>query len=105
MLINKKFSEMLDKIDDKVLQKKLNKAVEMLKTGNPEDLAKKMKKVDSEELLKEFDEFDETKIKDLNIDLQDLQEKVSDADLQKLSDLIGKNGDEVVRRIKSLLFP
>jgi hypothetical protein len=100
---NKKLAEMLGKMDEKVLQTRLNAAMEMLKKGNTEELAKKINKIDKEELLKKMSEFDESKLKDLKINKDELKQKISGEDLDKLAALIGDQGDEVVKKIKDII--
>jgi nucleotidyltransferase/DNA polymerase involved in DNA repair len=101
--INKKIAEMLGKMDEKVMQARLNAALDMLKKGNTDELAKKLGKMDKDELLKKVNEFDETKLKDLNINKDEIQQKISSSDLEKLSQMIGENGDEIVKKLKALL--
>lgn len=101
--INKKLSELLGKMDDKVLQVKLNSALDMLKNSNPEELAKKLKKIDKDEIMGKIDEIDQDKLKELNIDVDEIKSKITEADLAKLSNLIGDKGDEIVNKIKELL--
>lgn len=100
---NKKIADMLGKMDQKVLEAKLNKALEMLKNEPPEELAKKLAKVDKNELLSKMNELDENKIKDMNIDTNELKQKISEEDLTKLSQLIGDNGDELVKKLKDIM--
>lgn len=66
-------------------------------------LGKKINKIDKEELLSKINDFDESKLKELNINKEDLKQKVSSEDLQKLSKMIGDQGDEIVERIKDFL--
>lgn len=100
---NKKLSEMVGKMDEKVLQARLNAAMDMLKKGNTDELAKKISKVDKEELLSKIDELDTSKINDMNIDMNEVKQKINAADFDKLSKLIGEHGDEIVNKLKSLL--
>jgi len=100
---NKKIADMLGKMDQKVLEAKLNKALEMLKNEPPEELAKKLSKVDKNELLSKMDELDEKKIKEMNINTSEIKQKISEDDLKKLSKLIGENGDEVVKKLKDIM--
>lgn len=100
---NKKFAEMFGKIDEKVLEAKLNKAFEMLKSSDPEELAKSINKVDKNELLSKINEFDESKLQGMNIDKEEIRKKVNDADLKKLSNLIGDQGDEIIKKLKDIL--
>lgn len=101
--LNRKITEMLGKMDEKVLEAKLNKALEMLKNGNPDDLAKKLNKVDKNELLSKINEFDEEKLRELNINKEEIKQKVSEADLNKLSRVIGEQGDEIIKKIKDII--
>lgn len=100
---NKKIADMLGKMDQKVLEAKLNKALEMLKNEPPEELAKKISKVDKNELLSKMDELDQNTMKEMNIDTNELKQKISEEDLKKLSQLIGDNGDEVIKKLKDLM--
>ena len=100
---NKKLSDILGKMDEKVLEAKLNKALEILKNGDTEDLAKKIGKIDKNELMNKMNEFDESKLKDLNINKDEIKQKVSEADFDKLSKLIGENGDEIIKKIKDII--
>lgn len=101
--LNKKLAEMLGKMDEKVVQAKLNAALDMLKKGNTDELARKLGKMDKDELLKKVNEFDESKLKELNINKSEIQQKVSSADLDKLSQMLGENGDEIVKKLKAFL--
>lgn len=100
---NKKLAEVLGRMDEKVLKSKLNAALEMLKKGDTEELAKKINKIDKEELLKKMNEFDETKFKDLKIDKNQIKQAVSGEDLDKLAQLLGEHGDEVIGKIKDII--
>lgn len=101
--INKKLSELLGKMDDKMLQVKLNSALDMLKNSDPEELAKKLKKVDKNEIMSKLDEIDKNKLKEMNININEIKSKITEADFEKLSNLIGDKGDEIVDKIKTLL--
>jgi hypothetical protein len=100
---NKKLSDLLGKMDEKVLQAKMNAAIDMLQKGNTEELAKKINKMDQDELLSKINDLDKSKLNDLAINLEDIKNKVSDDDLKKLSSLMGKNGDEIVSKLNKLL--
>lgn len=100
---NKKLSDIIGKMDEKVLEAKLNKALEILKNGDTEELAKKIGKIDKNELMNKMNEFDESKLKDLNINKDEIKQKVSEADFDKLSKLIGDNGDEIIKKIKDII--
>ncbi|HHV97304.1 MAG TPA: membrane trafficking protein [Clostridiaceae bacterium] len=103
MDLNKKLAEILGKMDEKVLQAKLNAALDMLKKGKTEELAKKINKIDKDELMEKIREFDKSKIKDLNINLDEIKSKITEKDLQNLKNLIGEHGDEIIAKIKEVI--
>jgi hypothetical protein len=100
---NKKLSEIFNKMDDKVLQARLNAAMEMLQKGNAEELAKKLNKVDKEDLLSKINDIDDSKLNSLNINKDELSKRLNEEDLSKLSALIGDRGDEIISKIKELI--
>lgn len=101
--INKKLSELFGKMDEKMLQKKINTAIEMLQNGDLEDLSKKLNKMDKNEILEKINEFDESKLKEFNINKNEIRQKVTDADLNNLSQMLGENGDEIIGKLKKIL--
>ncbi len=94
-----------DLLNDKMLQMKLNSAMDMLKKGNTEELAKKINKMDKNELIDKIDEIDEDKLKDLNlkIDKDEMKKLISGVDMNNLSQLLGDKGDELVDKLKKML--
>ncbi len=102
-MLSKKLSEILGKMDEKVLQARLNAAIDMLQKGNTEELAKKISKIDKNELLNKINEIDESKLKDLKINKDDIKNKISESDLNKLSELIGDRGDEIISKFKDII--
>lgn len=101
--LNKKLAEILGKMDEKVTQAKLNSALDMLKNGNTEELAKKLNKIDKNELLSKINDFDESKLKDLKINKNEISQNVSNTDFEKLSRLLGENGEEIIKKIKDII--
>jgi len=100
---NKKLAEILGKMDEKVLEAKLNAAMDMLKKGNTEELVKKINKMDKDELIKKMNEFDMSKLQDLNIDKEEIKKRVNDADLNNIAKMLGDQGDEIINKIKDIL--
>lgn len=101
--INKKLAEILGKMDEKVLQAKLNAALEMLKKGDTEELAKKIGKIDKNEIMSKIGDLDDTKLKELNINKGELRQKINDTDLNNLQKALGENGEEIVKKIKDMI--
>lgn len=101
--INKKLADILGKMDEKVLQTKINAAVDMLKKGDMDDLVKKINKMDKVELLNKMDDVDISKLSELNIDKKEIKEKINNVDLDNLAKLIGNQGDEIIKKIKDII--
>jgi len=100
---NKKLSEILGKMDERVLQAKLNAALDMLQNGDMDEIARRLNKIDKNELLSKINELDESKLRNLNIDKEEIRKRVTDADLNNLKKLIGEHGDEIIAKIKDII--
>lgn len=94
-----------DILNDKMLQMKLNSAIDMLKKGNTDELAKKINKMDKNELIEKIDELDAAKLKELNlkIDKAEIKNLISGFDMNSLSELLGDRGDEIVYKLKKII--
>lgn len=101
--LNKKLADLLGKVDDKVLQAKLNAAVDMLKNGEGDELAKKLNKMDKDELLSKISEFDESKLKELNINKDEVKQKLDTLDLSSFQKMLGDHGEEIISKIKDII--
>ncbi|HHW30756.1 MAG TPA: membrane trafficking protein [Clostridiaceae bacterium] len=100
---NKKLAEIFGKVDEKVLQAKLNAAIDMLKKGEIDDLVKKINKMDKDELMRKINEFDMSKFNDLNIDKDEIKQLVSKSDFDNMAKLIGDQGEEIIKKIKDII--
>ena len=101
--LGKKLSELIGKMDDKVLQTKLNSAFNMLKEGNNEELAKKIGKMDKNELLSKINELDENKLKEMNLNKAEIKEKLNSVDLDAFQKMLGEKGPEIISKIKDII--
>lgn len=101
--LNKKLAELLGKMDEKVLQTKINAALDMLKDGNKEDLAKKIGKIDKNELMSKLNELDDNKLKDMSLNKSEMQQKLNSIDMDALQNLLGDQGSEIVNKIKDII--
>jgi len=100
---NKKLAELLGKMDDKVLQAKINAAIDMLKNGNQEELSKKLKKVDKNEILAKLNEIDDNKLKEMKLNKAELKQKLDSIDLDSVQKMLGENGPEIISKIKDII--
>lgn len=100
---SKKMAELLEKMDNKVLASKINAAIDMLKNENYEELTKKLKKVDKNEIMEKLNEIDEEKLKELKLDKSELKQKMNSIDLDAVQKLLGENGPEIISKIKDII--
>lgn len=101
--ISKKLSELLGKVDDKVLQAKINAAIDILKNNNKDELMKKLEKLDKDEILAKLNEFDEDKLKDLNLNKSELRQKLNSIDMDAVQKMLGEKGPEIIDKIKDII--
>ncbi len=97
--LSKKLQELLS---DKMVQSKVNQAIDMLKNDDG-TLAKKIDKLDRDELMKKVNDFDEEKMKNLKIDKDEIKKKVTSTDLEKLEKLLGKDSDAIMKKVNDFL--
>ncbi len=101
--LNKKLADLIGKMDDKVLQAKLNAAIDMLKEGNNEELAKKIGKVDKNEILSKLNELDDNKLKEMNLNKAEMKQKLNSIDLDSFQKMLGEQGPEIIGKIKDII--
>ncbi len=100
---NKKLADLLGKMDDKVLQTKINTAIDMLKNGDTEDLARKLNKIDKNEFMSKLNELDESRLKELNLNKAELKQRMSNIDMDAVKKMLGEKGPEIIDKIKDII--
>ncbi|EMS71030.1 hypothetical protein [Ruminiclostridium cellobioparum] len=98
--LSKKIQELLG---DKMVQSKVNQAIDMLKKDNSDDLAKKLEKIDKNELMEKINEFDDEKIKNMKIDKEEIKKKITKTDLDKLEKILGKDSKDIMKKVNEYL--
>lgn len=101
--INKKLSELLGKVDDKVLQAKINAALDMLRNNNKDELMKKLGKLDKDEIMAKLNEFDENRLKELNINKSEMRQKLNSIDMDAVQKMLGEKGPEIISKIRDII--
>lgn len=101
--LNKKLADLLGKMDDKVLQAKINAAIDMLKDGNNEELARKLGKVDKNELISRLNELDDSKLNEMNMNKAEMKQKLNSIDLNAVQKMLGDQGSEIISKIKDII--
>lgn len=96
-------SDVLGKINKNVLQSKLELAIYMLKKGDVDELTRLFNSTDIDLLIDKLQEIDKSTIQQLNLNSSNIKSRITDSDLNKLSQAIGRRGNEVVNKIKEIL--
>ncbi|ACL74743.1 hypothetical protein [Ruminiclostridium cellulolyticum] len=98
--LGKKIQEMMQ---DKMVQSKVNKAIDMLKKDSTKDLEKKLSAINKDELMEKVNEFDEEKLKNIKIDKDEIKKKITQKDLDKLQKILGKDSDVIMKKVNDFL--
>ena len=96
-------ANIFEQIDNKMMGKKLEKAMEMFKTQSPDELKAHLENVDKNELIKKLGELDKEKVKSMNIDTEKIKNSLNNADMEKIKAVAGKDADKVMAKLKELL--
>lgn len=94
---------MFDRIGGSIQKKKLEKAVEMLKNEDPQELRKKLAQMDTREILSKMDEYDSNKLNQMGINLEEIKDRITDKDFEKLVQILGPDGALIAKKLKSIL--
>lgn len=100
---NKWLSDMLKNFDERILKAKLNKAMDIVKNGTDDELKNAFNKIDTDEVIEKIDSLDKKDLKNSNINIDELKKSVTEEDLNKVSKVIGKDGDKIIAKLKDLL--
>lgn len=91
-------------IDNKIMASKIDHGINELKNKSTEELAQKLSKINKEELMKKLKEIDTDKIREMNIDINAIRQKLSQQDLEKIKILAGNNQKEIMSKINEILY-
>ncbi len=92
-----------DKINGNIAKKKLEKAIEMLHNESPQEIRRRLGQMDTGEILDKMGEYDAKKLSQMGISLEDIKGKVTEKDLEKIIQILGPDGAQIAKKIKSLL--
>ncbi len=96
-------SDISNFIQGQITRKKIEKGLEILHNESPADLKKKLQSVDMNEILQKMDEYDKGRLQDLGISVNELRGRVSEADIQKVQQVLGRDGEKVIRKLRNML--
>ncbi|MGI6623053.1 MAG: hypothetical protein GX227_07545 [Clostridiaceae bacterium] len=94
---------MFERLGGNIQKKKLEKALEMLRNENPQELRKKLGQMDTQEILEKINEFDPKKLNQMGISLDEIRSRVTEKDFEKLIQVLGPDGAIIAQRLRSLL--
>ncbi len=92
-----------DRLQGNVAKKKFEKALEMLRNENPQELKKKLNQMDTGDILSKMDEYDAKKLNQMGINLDEIRQRITDKDFEKLTQLLGSDGAVIAQRLRNLL--
>lgn len=101
--INKKINDMFSKMDERVMKMKINEALNMMKKGKQEELAKILDKADKKEIMEKLKEVDKSTIEKLKINVQDIKKNITEDDFRKVKNATDAEGKAIVDKIKKML--
>ncbi|NLE26353.1 MAG: hypothetical protein GX625_13615 [Clostridiaceae bacterium] len=94
---------MFDKIGGNIQKKKLEKALEMLRNEDPNELKKRLGQIDTNEILDKINEFDPNKLSQMGISLDEIKSRITEKDFEKLIKILGPDGAIIAQRLRSML--
>lgn len=100
--LNKNIANILNNMDKKALQENLSKAIDVLKNGNTEELAKQITSVAQSQQYTNPNSTDKASLDKMNIDA-DIMKSLSPNDLEKMLKYIGSHGNEIKDKLKDMV--
>ena len=94
---------MFDRLGGTIQKKKLEKALEMFHNESPQELRRRVGKIDTNEILEKLDEYNPQKLRQMGINIDELRGKITEKDFEKLIQILGRDGAVIAQKIKSLL--
>ncbi|AGC69494.1 hypothetical protein Cst_c25370 [Thermoclostridium stercorarium subsp. stercorarium DSM 8532] len=86
-----------------ITRKKIEKGIEMLRNESAAELRKKLQSVNIDEALKKLDEYDKNRLRELGINISEYRNRITEADIQKIYQVLGRDGEKVIRKLRELL--
>lgn len=99
--LKKKLSELLGKFDSKVVEAKINQAVEMIKNGEHEEIVKKLNNMDKDEILEKLSEIDNLPKENLEALKNKIGLDLSGEDISKIQSKLAPDGKKLIEKMIS----
>ncbi|NLY18710.1 MAG: hypothetical protein GX045_07120, partial [Clostridiaceae bacterium] len=62
-----------------------------------------LQNVDINEVMQKMDEYDKKRLRELGIDISEYRNRVSESDIQKFRQVLGSDGEILIRKIRNML--
>lgn len=75
----------------------------ILHRETPAELKRRIQNIDIDEVLVKLDEYDKNRLRELGINVAELKDRVSESDIQKIRQILGRDGDLIIKKIRNML--
>lgn len=96
-------SDLSNYLHGQITRKKIEKGIEMLRNESPAELRKKLQNINIDEALSKLDEYDKKRLRELGINVSEYRDRITEADIQKIHQILGRDGEKVIRKIREIL--
>jgi len=90
-------------VQGQITKKKIEKGLEILKKESPSELKKRLQNVDINEVMQKMNEYDKKRLNELGIDISEFKNRISDEDIQKVRQVLGRDGEIMIRKLRDML--
>jgi len=96
-------SDFSNYLQGQITRKKIEKGIEMLRNESPQELRRKLQNVNIDEALRKLDEYDKNRLRELGINVSEYRNRITEADIQKIYQVLGRDGEKVIRKLRDIL--
>jgi len=90
-------------LQGQITKKKIEKGLDILRRETPAELKRRLQNIDINEVLVKLDEYDRNRLRELGINVAELKDRVSESDIQKIRQVLGRDGDLIIKKIRNML--
>lgn len=96
-------SDISNYLHGQITMKKIEKGIEMLRNESPAELRRRLQNINIDEAMRKLDEYDKKRLKELGINVSEYRNRITDADIQKIHQVLGRDGEKIVRKLRDIL--
>lgn len=96
-------SDISNYLHGQITRKKIEKGIEMLRNESPAELRRRLQNINIDEAMRKLDEYDKKRLKELGINVSEYRNRITDADIQKIHQVLGRDGEKIVRKLRDIL--